>query len=145
MIMRNLWWCSNGFIHEKTFLSSNQIVGISEIQLETFQTAAISLTVKVKKTDPSSTTSRWVKPKLNQVKCNWDALVKVPQKITSFGGLIRDSKGMVLASFYNTYFVPLIPVIDKAMALIQVLTICQDLGLHVVQFVGDCLHLIQNC
>lgn len=142
--MRNLWWCSNGFIHEKIFLSSNQIVGISEIQLETFQTAAISHTVKVKKIDPSSTTSRWVKPKLNQVKCNWDVLVKVPQKITSFGGLIRDSKGVVLASFYNTYFVPLILVIAKAMALIQVLTICQDLGLHVVQFEGDCLHLIQN-
>lgn len=42
----------------------------------------------------------WMKLQGIQVKANWDAALKVEANTTGLGGLVRDSNGEVLVSFF---------------------------------------------
>lgn len=101
-----------------------------------------------KKTDghsklPVTVQSKWTKLKGLQLKTNWDATINTNTNCLGFGGLVRDAKGEVIASFSSCYPSSLSPLVAKTMALRRAFHVCRDLSLSNVVFEGDCLPRVQ--
>lgn len=83
------------------------------------------------------TTKKWAKPLGGLLKCNWDVAIN-PTTI-GLGGIVWNSKGEVLATFYSNISVMLKPVVAEATALWKTMLICRELGLSEILFEGECL------
>lgn len=103
-MLRNIWLRRNGFIFENKFDSPKQIVQNALKHMEAYQS-----TIKLDTKDlamigkPLIVVKKWNRSQVLQLKANWDATVHSTSNITDFGGVIRDSKGKVIASYYSSF------------------------------------------
>lgn len=77
---------------------------------------------------------KWHKLKQSQVKFNKDAAIKTTSFCSSFGGLVRDVEGEVLATFCSTNPSTLLPTLAEAMAFSQTMLLSKVFGFTNVVF-----------
>lgn len=77
------------------------------------------------------------------MKANWDIAVDVKAKITGLGVIIRDTAGEIQVSSYCNLRTRFQPAIAEAMALMNAMIICNDLGFAQVIFERDCKTILK--
>lgn len=144
IIFCKLWMRMNTFIFEHIFNCYKQVIRSAVQQRWVFQQANL-LALKfygAQASQPLIEKRRWKTPNGLQLKTNWDVAPNSNTIYSSFRGLVRDSKGEILASFYYNYCTSLSPLVDEVMVLRKTLNVYQELGPSNVSFEGDCLQVI---
>ncbi|KAL5758152.1 hypothetical protein ACOSP7_020763 [Xanthoceras sorbifolium] len=130
VILWRSWFRRNSALFSGKLLPAEEIVPWSESFLSEFQTANVSIL--------------WAAPSPGWFKINSDAAVDSVNKRVSFGVVIRDSYGHILAALAEPYPVLVSVVVAEAMVIRRGLQFASALGFHPVGFESDASSAISS-
>lgn len=146
-LAHQLWLRRNNYVFEGKFEPPQQLV------IQTLQTMELHRKVHdiVDPRDegcPSAVGQRnegkvWKKPRDGLVKLNWDASIDKASKKMGLGGLIRNSRGEVVAAFSSSIPYVQDPDAAETIALWKAILFCLDRGFQSVILEGDSLHVVE--
>lgn len=86
---------------------------------------------------------RWKKPRDPLLKFNWDAAINATSKVTSLGGIIRDSTGEVHMVFSSNLNYVMRSKLANALVLRKAIFLCMELEIPTMIFEEDCLRVVK--
>lgn len=143
VIMRGLWMRRNMFIFGDKFSSSGSVIRTAQEFLREYRATEEGPAELGRPINSLLPAQKWLPPKENSFKANWDAACDIKHRQMSIGVIIRDEKGDVIVAYSGARGNVDQPVIAEGYALRKALELCTDLGLNKVTFEGDAQNIVK--
>jgi ribonuclease HI len=140
-LARQIWLRRNSFVHEGTFTHPDMLVRKAHSCLEEFE-ATCSKEGQPKELDGTGVNEKWQAPPEGIYKANWDAALNHQSGRIGIGTVIRDHEGKVKAAQCSVRKGNFEPSVAEALAAVQTLTLCKDLGLTKINLEGDAKNVV---
>ncbi|XP_042980188.1 uncharacterized protein LOC122310339 [Carya illinoinensis] len=136
-----LWHQRNNLVFEDSFsspaiLSKKILAELSLIRSEAEQRA-------VKQPEQVLSPQTWTPPPLGVLKANWDAAVDKINSRMGLGVVIRDSKGLSIATLWACKAMHPDPILGEVAATLRAISLYADLGLTHIVLEGDSLGVVK--
>jgi ribonuclease HI len=142
VLTRQIWLRQNKYVHEGIFANPNTLVWQAYNSIAEYD-ATCTRDGLARESCGTITSQKWQAPPKGVYKANWDTALSTQNERIGLGNVIQDQKGNVKAAQCMVQNGRVEPDIAEALAAVQTLILCRDLGQSKIQLEGDATNVVK--